>query len=176
MRLTLGLALLVLAGCWSGDRDASNGVPAGNAGEAADPANWSGTAVGITSASRLPFTCTVEAVVDGDTLRCAEREVGGPHIRVRMSGIAARERTGACIPLQPCPEASAGAAVAALTRLAERQVLRCEEVERTLQRRVAFCATSAGVDLSCAMLAGGTVAKWDRYWGNHDCPRRPPEG
>lgn len=39
----------------------------------------------------------------------------------------------------------------------------------TYNRIAAFCRTAAGVDLSCAMLDSGTVARLDRHWNGHRC-------
>ena len=122
------------------------------------------------SARSATFQCTVDDVVDGDTFRCLEREDDGRAIRVRLSGVAARERDGSCSPGHPCPIASAEAATAELNRLAGSEVLSCRSVGKTYGRRAAFCATSQGVDLSCAMVASGTVSKWRKYWGLHRCP------
>jgi hypothetical protein len=36
-------------------------------------------------------------------------------------------------------------------------------------RTAAWCVTSRGVDLSCAMVATGTVLSWERYWKGHRC-------
>src|SRR4051812_27558310 len=58
------------------------------------------------------FVCTPTHVWDGDgPLWCAE----GP--KVRISGIAAREMDGTCRSNQPCPNATAEEAKAALVRL-----------------------------------------------------------
>jgi endonuclease YncB( thermonuclease family) len=115
------------------------------------------------------FQCSVASVTDGDTLRCSEVDASGRGIRVRLSGIAARERDGTCAPGHPCATASAESATAALERLADGQTLRCQAVGSTFGRTAAFCRNEAGQDLSCAMIASGTVVKWDRYWGNHRC-------
>lgn len=115
-----------------------------------------------------PFLCTVAAVPDGDSLRCTERRNGRP-IRVRLSGIAAREVDGSCQPGHPCPAASASASTAALEALALGRTLRCTAVGKSYGRIAAFCRNSSGVDLSCAMVEGGYAAKWRRHWGNHRC-------
>lgn len=147
-RTSGAVVAIVLAGC----------APA--AGEDAAPG----------SASPEPsFRCSVASVTDGDTLRCVESEAGGRQIRVRLSGIAARERDGSCSAGHPCPDASAEAATAELERLVAGAVLSCSLEGTTYGRRAAFCQTSAGVDVSCAMLASRTVARWDRYWGDHQC-------
>lgn len=115
------------------------------------------------------FRCTVASITDGDTLRCRETETDGRQIRVRLSGIAARERDGSCSPGHPCPDATAEAATAALRELVTGDTLACAEEGRTYGRRAAFCRTSAGLDVSCAMLASGTVLRWDRYWRDRAC-------
>lgn len=115
------------------------------------------------------FTCTVAAVHDGDTLRCSERGPDGRQIRVRISGIDARELDGSCAPGHPCASAPPEAATAALERLASGQRLQCAPENMTYGRIAAFCVNAAGVDVSCAMLKSGTVALWPRYWGDHRC-------
>jgi endonuclease YncB( thermonuclease family) len=122
------------------------------------------------SAAPPTFTCTVAAVHDGDTLRCFERGPDGRQIRVRISGIDARELDGSCVPGHPCATAPPEAATAALERVANGQTLQCDPENMTYGRIAAFCVNSAGVDLSCAMLKSGTVALWPRYWANHRCP------
>lgn len=116
------------------------------------------------------FSCTVASITDGDTLRCAERGSDGRAIRVRLSGIAARERDNSCSPGHPCPDASSEASTTALERLAAGEELSCRAVGTTYGRVAAFCENGSGVDLSCAMVQGGYAAKWDRYWGAHRCP------
>src|SRR5207245_2244589 len=98
------------------------------------------------------FTCTVASITDGDTLRCTDGT------RVRIAGINAREHDGNCNVGAPCPSASPGEATAALSALASGQMLACEANGTTYNRIAAFCRTAAGVDVSCAMLNGGTVA------------------
>lgn len=144
MRLTLCLAT-ALAGC-------SVAFPDNTAGKQGET-----------------FSCTVSSVTDGDTFRCAETGQDGRQIRVRLSGVAARERDGSCSPGHPCPAATAEAATAELQRLALGQSLTCRDVGSTYGRVAAFCERSDGVDLSCAMVESGTALKWDRYWDGHDC-------
>ena len=115
------------------------------------------------------FPCTVALVNDGDTLRCREAGADGKAIRIRLSGIAARERDGSCGRGHPCPAASAEAATATLTRIALDETLACRATGTSWNRVAAFCRRADGVDLSCAMLDSGTVAKWPRYWGRHAC-------
>ena len=115
------------------------------------------------------FSCTVASVTDGDTFRCAETGLDGRQIRVRLSGVAARERDGSCSTGHPCPDASSEAATAELKRLALGETLTCREEGRTYGRIAAFCSSPAAGDLSCAMVASGTAARWDRYWRDHSC-------
>jgi endonuclease YncB( thermonuclease family) len=125
------------------------------------------------------FTCTPIRVWDGDgPIWCAE----GPH--VRLSGIAAREMDGTCNSNQPCPDASAIDARDALVRslgratgysaeghvLVSGPALRCTSVGGAGgSRTAAWCTSPKSGDVSCAMVQGGWVLRWDRYWGNHRC-------
>lgn len=36
-------------------------------------------------------------------------------------------------------------------------------------RTAAWCSTSYGVDLSCAMVSAGMALRWERYWRKHRC-------
>lgn len=123
------------------------------------------------STDRLPgeFPCTVSGITDGDTFRCRETDGAGREIRIRLSGVAAREADGSCSPGHPCPSATADAATAALRRLAAGRRLSCRQVGSTYGRVAAFCTREDDRDLSCAMVASGTVARWERYWGSHSC-------
>lgn len=125
------------------------------------------------------FECTPTRVWDGDgPIWCAE----GPH--VRLSGIAAREMDGTCNTNQPCPNATAVEARDALAGLVGRVTGRSAEGHilvsgRTLSctsdggaggsRTAAWCVSPQHGDLSCAMVRGGTVLRWDRYWRGHRC-------
>jgi endonuclease YncB( thermonuclease family) len=125
------------------------------------------------------FACTPVKLWDGDgPIHCAE----GP--RIRLSGIAAREADGSCSPGHPCPSASAEDARAALAALLGRTTgtasgghlliqgpaLTCRSVGSAGGKRTAaWCTSPRSGDLSCAMVASGTVEKWDRYWRDHRC-------
>ena len=130
-------------------------------------------------AAGASFACTPTRVWDGDgPVWCAE----GPH--VRLAGIAAREMDGTCRANQPCPDASAIEARDALVALlgGSRGIAReshvlvagssltcVSEGSAGGTRTAAWCATADGLDLSCAMVATGTVLRWDRYWRQHRC-------
>jgi endonuclease YncB( thermonuclease family) len=108
--------------------------------------------------SQARFLCPVTSVHDGDTLRCADGR------RVRLAAIAAREIDGnRCQPGHPCPRASAQAARAALSRLASGRRLVCVRDGTSFNRTVGWCRLPDGRDLSCAMVATGTVLRWPRH-------------
>lgn len=119
------------------------------------------------------FTCTPVRVWDGDgPIWCAE----GP--RLRLAGIAAREIDGTCRAGHPCPSASALAAKEALVGLLGGSRGTAREGHALVagprltcrsnggaggDRTGARCALPDGRDLSCTMLATGTVARWAAY-------------
>ncbi|QNE33016.1 hypothetical protein F1C10_14545 [Sphingomonas sp. NBWT7] len=125
------------------------------------------------------FRCTPTRVWDGDgPLWCAE----GP--RIRLSGIAARETDDTCRSNQPCPSASAQAARGALVNLVGTPIGRSREGHVLVRgptltcqslgngkgiRTAAWCSSPRVGDLSCAMVATGTVLRWKRYWRRHRC-------
>jgi endonuclease YncB( thermonuclease family) len=115
------------------------------------------------------FTCTVASITDGDTFRCVEGDATGRQIRIRISGVDAREKDGTCAPGHPCATASAEAATQELQQLVSGQVLSCDPVGNTYGRVSAWCYRADGTDVSCAMMASGTVARWWKYWGLHHC-------
>ena len=112
----------------------------------------------------VPFACTVASVHDGDgPIHCREVDADGRTIRIRLSGIAAREMDGSCRPGHPCPAASAEAARDSLRRLAQGQQLTCHYVGRSYGRAVAWCSRADGVDLSCAQIRAGVALRWERF-------------
>jgi endonuclease YncB( thermonuclease family) len=130
-------------------------------------------------AAGMTFVCTPVRVWDGDgPIWCAE----GP--RIRLAGIAARERDGTCRTGHPCPTAPADAARDSLVRLIGKAVGRSAEGHVLVQgpqlrcrstgsaggtRTAAWCEAPRIGDLSCAMLRTGTVARWNRYWTGRRC-------
>ena len=129
------------------------------------------------------FRCTPTKVYDGDgPVWCEEGQ------RIRLAGIAAREMDGTCRDGHPCPDASAEEARATLVRMVSGRIrtpadyparghvdvtgppLSCTSTGPAGGKRVgAWCISPTAGDLSCAMLASGTVAKWGRYWKGHGC-------
>jgi len=130
-------------------------------------------------AAGLLFACTPTLVADGDgPVWCAEG------LRIRIAGIAARERDNSCRPGQPCPNSSADAAMRALVNVlggsrgsvrfrgarydhvrVHAPTMKCLSTGSAGGSRTgAFCQMSDGRNLSCAMLATHTVLRWDRYW------------
>lgn len=109
------------------------------------------------------FVCTVVSVYDGDgPIHCRERAETGKPIKIRLHGINAREMDGSCRQNAPCPKASAGAAKTTLTRLVRGKVLHCGRMGRSYGRIDARCSVD-GVDVSCAMMRSGTVARWPDF-------------
>lgn len=127
------------------------------------------------------FVCTPTRVWDGDgPVWCAEG------VRVRLSGIAAREMDGTCRSNQPCPNATAEAARDKLVELVSDSTIRrfdrtghavvtgaplscLSEGSAGGTRTAAWCTSAARGDLSCAMVKTGTVLRWGRYWKGHQC-------
>ncbi|QKS02350.1 hypothetical protein F9288_21515 (plasmid) [Sphingomonas sp. CL5.1] len=123
------------------------------------------------------FICTPIRVWDGDgPVWCRE----GP--RIRLGGIAAREIDGSCRRGQPCPRASGIAARDALVRLlggargrsgtghilVSGPRLQCRSTGNAKGDRTgAWCSAPGIGDLSCAMIATGTVLRWQRYAAGH---------
>jgi hypothetical protein len=125
------------------------------------------------------FTCTPTRVWDGDgPVWCKE----GP--RLRLAGIAAREADGTCRSNQPCPKATAVQARDTLVELlgtptgkskqghilVRGPALRCTSTGPAVGSRTgAWCTSPSAGDISCAMVASGTVLRWSRYWKGHRC-------
>lgn len=123
------------------------------------------------------FICTPVRVWDGDgPIWCRE----GP--RIRLAGIAAREIDGSCRRGQPCPRASGIVARDTLVRLlggakgrtgtghilVAGPKLQCRSTGNAKGDRTgAWCAAPAIGDVSCAMIATGTVLRWSRYAAGH---------
>jgi endonuclease YncB( thermonuclease family) len=175
-RLAAIALALALAGCDSGAATAPALATGGGRNEASAAAE--AASFGIVAEGER-FTCTPEKVWDGDgPIHCAE----GP--KVRLAGVAAREMDGSCSLGHPCPDATAEAARDALAGLLGRTTgsnmtghllvdgpaLECRsEGSAKGSRTAAWCTSPMAGDLNCAMVASGTVAKWERYWRGHSC-------
>ncbi|ARU15912.1 hypothetical protein A9D14_06595 [Croceicoccus marinus] len=129
------------------------------------------------------FECTPIRVWDGDgPIWCAE----GP--RIRVSGVAARETDGTCRPGHPCPDADPETAKSVLVDLVGVRTGTSREGHALVKgptmhcistgsaggnRTGAWCVSPKSGDISCALVASGAAARWDRYWGNHRCRDQP---
>lgn len=125
------------------------------------------------------FTCTPTHIWDGDgPIWCAE----GP--KIRLAGIAAREIDGECLRGHPCPSATGPEARDALVQFVGRATgkastghvlvkappLTCRSVGSGKgSRTAAWCMTTGGIDLSCAMVSNGYALRWPRYDGALVC-------
>lgn len=133
-------------------------------------------------AAGVLFICTPVSVWDGDgPIACEEGQ------RVRLAGIAAREIDGTCNANQPCPEASGEAARDALVQLVGTPTgrgphghvlvratapLNCRSAgPDRYDRTVAWCASPAAGDLSCALVTARVALPWPRYDGASVCRR-----
>ncbi len=115
------------------------------------------------------FSCTDASITDGIVLQCREIDQDGNKVHVRLAGINARTSRGACAPILPCPDALAEFTRAELGRLATGQALTCRDIDMLDGSIVAFCTNESNVDLSCALVASGAAARWQRYWAAHRC-------
>jgi endonuclease YncB( thermonuclease family) len=141
------------------------------------PGQMKAEAVIVAAGTR--FVCTPVAVWDGDgPIWCKEGA------KVRLSGIAAREIDGSCRAGQPCPEASGVEARAHLVALLggakgplqNRHVKISAPAMHCLStgsakgtRTAAWCILADGRNLSCAMIASGTVVRWPRFDPDNIC-------
>lgn len=125
------------------------------------------------------FDCTPIRVWDGDgPIWCAEG------MRVRLTGIAAREIDETCRDGHPCPATGGVEARDTLVNLigipvgtsseghilVEGEVLSCFSEGSALGARTsAWCVSPSFGDLSCEMIRRGAALRWDKYWTNHEC-------
>jgi endonuclease YncB( thermonuclease family) len=137
------------------------------------------------AAAASPFSCSPIWVHDGDTFTCSDMT------RVRVAGINAREigwdgrknSDKGCNAGAPCPTVDAVAARDRLVALLGKPagldangnmrvtgpVLTCQPNGTTYNRIAAFCRSPVSGDISCAMVASGAGAVWDRFWNNRRC-------
>jgi len=125
------------------------------------------------------FTCTPTRLWDGDgPIWCQEGS------RVRLAGIAVRERDGSCSPGHPCPGADATTARDHLGGLLGRVTGTSSEGHLLIEgpqlactshgsaggsRTAAWCVSPVSGDLSCRLVQDGRAARWDRHWRDHRC-------
>lgn len=108
------------------------------------------------------FPCTVLSVYDGDgPINCAERNLEGKQVMVRLRGIEAREMDNSC-QAEVCPEVSGAEAKAQLTRLAFGR-LQCESFGPSYDRVDASCRNPLDQDLSCELVRSGAAVRWPEY-------------
>ncbi len=101
-------------------------------------------------AAAASFSCVNPSHHDGDNMRCAN--VPGS---LRLQGIDAPEMPGACRPGRTCVEGDPFAARDYLRSLTQGRDVQCVlEDTDSYGRRIVNC-TADGVNISCAMIAGG---------------------
>ena len=103
-----------------------------------------------------PAVTTACNAIDGDTLRCGAA-------RIRLIGIDAAELPGHCRTGRRCASGNPHAQHGALKRLSEGKLTIWPVATDKYGRIVARVRNSAGLDLSCAMIAQGATYKpqWD---------------
>jgi uncharacterized membrane protein YsdA (DUF1294 family) len=118
-------------------------------------------------AAAAGFACIDPTHHDGDAIRCA-----GEGRSMRLHAIDAPEMPGACRPGRQCTPGDPYAARDYLQGLTAGRTVMCEQVDTdSYGRRVVDC-TADGVNLGCAMVAGGHAV--ERY-GRLDCGVAEPE-
>jgi endonuclease YncB( thermonuclease family) len=129
----------------------------------------------IDLAPTTTFSCKVTRVHDGDgPLWCSNG------VKVRIAGVQAPdfESASPCRAADPrrvnyrCNNAAAKRSQQIVERLVLRQTLSCEAAGKSYTRVVARCTLPDGRSLSCATIASGAAARWDRYWRQYrmgDC-------
>ena len=120
-------------------------------------------------AQNADFTCRVQRVVDGDTLRCQD----GTHIR--LHAISARERDNSCSPGHPCAMTNSDASTAHLRRLVQNKRLKCQTTGQSYERVTAICWTPNHVEVNCAMVSSGNAALWPRFHREQPICRATPD-
>lgn len=114
------------------------------------------------TAAGRQFPCTVISVYDGDgPINCAELDLEGKQVLVRLRGIEAREMDNSC-QAPVCPSATGAEAKAHLTRLAIGR-LQCESFGPSYDRVDSACVNPMDQDISCEMVRSGTAARWEQY-------------
>jgi endonuclease YncB( thermonuclease family) len=109
------------------------------------------------------FPCTVLSVTDGDgPIMCAEQDLNGEQVQVRMRGIEARDEDGVCRIASGCTDMTWEEGKAVLTRIAGARI-QCTSYGRSYERVDSFCATPAGIDVSCELIRMGAAVRWPEF-------------
>jgi endonuclease YncB( thermonuclease family) len=117
----------------------------------------------VNVAAGAEFPCTVRSVYDGDgPINCAEIDLAGRAVSVRLRGIEAREADNSCRHDDLCPAATGQQAKEKLTQLAVGQ-LECVSFGPSYNRVDARCISATGVDISCEMIRSGMASRWPQY-------------
>ena len=113
------------------------------------------------------FPCTVSRVHDGDgPLWCSNG------IKVRIAGVQAPDfesaepcrRHDTSRANYTCDDASADRSRRIVERIVLHRTMICQPMGMSYKRVVARCTLADGRSLSCAAIAAGAAARWDRYW------------
>ena len=104
----------------------------------------------IVLAAAASFACENPSHHDGDNLRCSN--VPGS---MRLQGIDAPEMPGACRPGRNCVDGDPFAARDYLRGLTAGKTLQCVQEDTDNYGRAIVNCTAQGVNISCAMIAGG---------------------
>lgn len=173
--LAIGLILLALAAIWLVSQYGERvGLPeqavtaAQQIGRTLSPA-MAPPPANIELARTADFTCRVDRVNDGDTVRCKDGK------RIRLHGISARERDETCSQGHPCPAASARASTDTLKGLVSGKTLSCRNIGQSYERITAICWTPDYTEVNCAMVASGTAALWPRFHREFPICQATPE-
>lgn len=121
-----------------------------------------GAMTNVDTSAGKRFACTVLSVQDGDgPIDCAETDLDGKQVMVRLRGIEARELDNSC-QAEVCPSRSGAEAKAELTRLAVGR-LQCESFGPSYSRVDSACTNAQGQNISCEMIRSGTAVRWPQY-------------
>lgn len=117
----------------------------------------------VDTATGRTFPCTVLGVTDGDgPIMCAEQNLDGQQVQVRIRGIEARDEDNVCRIASGCTEMSWEEGRAVLRDIA-RDRITCESYGLSYDRVDAFCLTPDGVDVSCELIRMGAAVRWPEF-------------
>ena len=117
----------------------------------------------VDTATGNAFSCTVLRVMDGDgPVICAEEDLNGRQVQVRLRGIEARDGDGGCRIAEGCPQMNWEEGRAVLTRVAGGR-MDCKSYGAYRDRVDAFCSTPEGVDINCELVKMGAAVRWPEF-------------